>query len=88
MYHTFPRPFATQQGALLGYDGVGPTIGKTSRFASKIAKLSGLCAGVNPRIFPQNAAPSGVLFAPLGSVTLRLVPLSARIRKRQLQKRS
>src|SRR5215469_9258133 len=41
-YHTFPGPFATQQGALFGYGGVGPLMGKTFRFASTIAKLSGL----------------------------------------------
>src|ERR1700733_7217225 len=77
VYQTFPGPFATQQGALVGYGGVGPVIGKTLRSLSTIAKLSGLWAGVNPRTSSQNAAPSGVLFAVLGSVTGSLVPLSA-----------
>ena len=40
------------------------------------AKLSGLWAGLNPRISPQNAAPRGVLFASAGSVTGKLIPLS------------
>ena len=42
-----------------------------------MAKLSELCAGVNPRTLSQNAAPSGVLLAVLGSVTAALDPLSA-----------
>src|SRR5271157_6081076 len=75
VYHALPGPLATQQGALLGYGGVGPTMGKTFRFSSTIAKLSALWAGVNPRISPQNATPSGVLFATLGSVTVALAPL-------------
>ena len=77
VYQRFPGPLATQQGALVGYGGVGPVIGKTSRFLSTIAKLSGLWAGVNPRTSSQNAAPSGVLLAVLGSVTAALDPLSA-----------
>ena len=31
VYQMFPGPLATQQGALVGYGGVGPVIGKTSR---------------------------------------------------------
>ena len=77
MYQMFPGPLATQQGALEGNGGVGPVIGKTSRFLSTSAKLSGLWAGVKPRISPQKAAPSGVLFAVLGSVTGVLAPPSA-----------
>ena len=77
VYHALPGPLATQQGALVGYDGVGPAIGKTVRFSFTIAKLSALWAGVNPRMSPQNASPSGVLFASLGSVTVVLAPLSA-----------
>src|SRR5882762_2833084 len=73
----FPGPLATQQGALEGNGGVGPVIAKTSRFLSTSAKLSGLWAGVKPRISPQKAAPSGVLFAVLGSVTGVLAPPSA-----------
>src|ERR1700733_11619264 len=76
VYQTFPAPLATQQGALVGYDGVGPVMGKTSRLLFTTAKLSGLWAGVNPRTSSQNAAPSGVLSAVLGSVTAALVPLS------------
>jgi hypothetical protein len=77
VYHTFPGPLATQHGAFVGYDGAGPAIGKISPCLFTIAKLSGLCAGVNPRISPQKAAPSGVLFAVLGRVTAELDPLSA-----------
>ena len=77
VYQTFPGPLATQQGAFVGYGGVGPVIGKTSRLLFTIAKLSGLWAGVNPRTSSQNAAPSGVLLAVLGSVTAALDPLSA-----------
>src|SRR4029077_10290463 len=77
VYHTFPAPFATQQGALVGYAGAGPTIGDTLPLEFTIAKLSGLCAGVKPRMSFQNAAPSGVLFAVLGSVRALLVPVSA-----------
>src|ERR1700690_2707900 len=77
VYQIFPGPLVTQQGALVGYDGVGPVIGKTSRFWFTIAKLSGLWAGVNPRTSSQNAAPSGVLSAVLGSATAALDPLSA-----------
>src|SRR5438309_4477384 len=73
----FPGPLATQHGALAGYGGVGPVIGNTSSFLSTIAKLSGLWAGVKPRISPQNAAPSGVLFAMAGSVTGEVAPPSA-----------
>src|ERR1039457_6317807 len=77
VYQTFPGPLATQHGALVGYGGVGPVIGKTSRLLFTMAKLSGLWAGVNPRTSSQNAAPSGVLLAVLGSVTAALDPLSA-----------
>src|SRR6267378_1300617 len=77
----FPGPLATQQGALEGNGGVGPVIGKTSRFLSTSAKLSGLWAGVKPRISPQKAAPSGVLFAVLGSATGVLAPPSAPSRR-------
>ena len=59
VYQTFPGPLATQHGALVGYGGVGPVIGKTSLLLFTIAKLSGLWAGVNPRTSSQNAAPSG-----------------------------
>ena len=45
MYQMFPGPFATQQGALMGKDGVGPAIGVRLRSSSTMAKLSGLCAG-------------------------------------------
>src|SRR5271168_3702934 len=48
---------AIQQGALEGNEGVGPAIGKMFRSSSMMAKLSGLCAGVNPKLFPQKAAP-------------------------------
>ena len=58
VYQRFPGPFATQQGALVGKEGVGPAMGKISRLGLTMAKLSGLCAGVNPRLSPQNAAPS------------------------------
>src|SRR5271155_5073345 len=77
VYQMFPGPLATQQGALVGYAGVGPVIGKMSLFLSTMAKLSGLWAGVNPRTSSQNAAPSGVLLAVLGSATAALDPLSA-----------
>src|ERR1700733_6640346 len=77
VYQMFPGPLATQHGALVGYGGVGPVMGNTSRALVTIAKLSGLCAGVNPRTSSQNAAPSGVLSAVSGSVTGMLAPLSA-----------
>src|ERR1022692_2778320 len=77
VYQTFPGPLATQHGALVGYGGVGPVIGKRSRLLFTMAKLSGLWAGVNPRTSSQNAAPSGVLLAVLGRVTAALDPLSA-----------
>src|ERR1700679_487582 len=77
VYQTFPGPLATQHGALVGYGGVGPVIGKISALLFTIAKLSGLCAGVNPRTSSQNAAPSGVLLAVAGSATAVLVPSSA-----------
>ena len=32
-------------------------MGKILRLSSMIAKLSALCAGVNPKLFPQKAAP-------------------------------
>lgn len=51
------RPFATQHGALLGHGGVGPVIGTTVWSFLTIAKLSGLCAGVNPSRSLQNASP-------------------------------
>src|SRR5271169_5248953 len=76
VYQTLPGPFATQQGALVGKEGAGPAIGKRLRSSSSTAKLSGLCAGVNPKIFPQKEAPSGVLLALLGRVTVFAVPLS------------
>ena len=63
VYHTLPGPLATQQGALVGNDGVGPGIGKTVPALSTMAKLSVLWAGVNPRMSPQNASPSGTMFA-------------------------
>src|ERR1700690_231313 len=77
VYQTLPGPFATQQGAFVGNDGVGPAMGNTVLLLSTMAKLSTLWAGVNPRISPQNAAPSGVLFAVPGSATVVLVPVSA-----------
>src|ERR1700744_1442204 len=77
VYQMFPAPFATQQGALVGNDGVGPTIGKMSRSGLTIAKLSGLCAGVKPRSSPQKSAPSGVLLAVEGRATAAVDPLSA-----------
>src|SRR5579859_792048 len=80
VYHRLPGPFATQQGALVGNDGAGPAIGKISRPAFTMAKLSGLCAGVNPRLSPQNSAPRGVLLADAGSVTGAAVLLSAPLR--------
>src|SRR5580692_6625824 len=70
-------PLATQHGAFVGYEGAGPTIGNTFSPASTMAKLSGLWAGVKPRISPQNAAPRGVLFASVGSVMVVVAPLSA-----------
>src|SRR5208337_2785367 len=76
VYQTLPGPLATQQGALVGNEGVGPAIGKIFRSSSMMAKLSGLCAGVNPKLFPQNAAPRGTLFASLGRVMEVSVPLS------------
>src|SRR5581483_5443406 len=76
-YQTFPGPFATQHGALVGNGGVGPTMGKTSRSRLTIAKLSGLWAGVKPSLSPQNAAPSGVLLAVSGSGTGTTEPLGA-----------
>src|SRR6185437_8960598 len=82
VYQTFPGPLATQQGAFAGKEGVGPATGWTLRCASTIAKLSGLCAGVNPRISPQKASPSGVLFAVLGSAIGAAPPLSAPVRVR------
>jgi hypothetical protein len=77
VYQRLPRPFATQQGAFVGNGGVGPVIGKRSRFLFTMAKLSGLWAGVNPSTLSQNAAPSGVLLAVFGSVTAALDPASA-----------
>lgn len=77
VYQMFPGPLATQQGALVGYAGVGPVIGKTSRLLFTMAKLSGLWAGVNPNTFSQNAPPSGVLSAVVGRVTAALEPLSS-----------
>src|SRR5262249_55889805 len=77
VYQALPGPLATQQGALVGNGGVGPVIGNTLPSLSTIAKLSGLCAGVKPRISFQNAAPNGVLFALLGSTTGAAAPLSA-----------
>src|SRR5271170_5762903 len=77
VYQTLPGPLATQQGAFVGYAGAGPVIGKTSLLLLTMAKLSGLWAGVNPSTSSQNAAPSGVLLAVLGSVTAALDPLSA-----------
>src|ERR1700722_10035932 len=82
VYHTLPGPLATQQGALVGNAGAGPTIGKMSRSGLTIAKLSGLCAGVNPRLSPQKPAPNGVLLAAAGSETGADVPLSAPSRVR------
>ena len=76
VYQTLPGPLATQQGALVGKEGVGPAMGKMLRSSSMIAKLSGLCAGVNPKLFPQKAAPRGTLLALLGSVMVVSVPLS------------
>src|ERR1017187_2099284 len=73
---TLPGPLATQQGALVGYGGVGPVIGNTSRLLFTMAKLFGLWAGLNPTTLSQNAAPSGVLSAVLGRVTAALEPLS------------
>src|SRR5215472_4178461 len=70
-------PLATQHGALVGNAGAGPRTGKTLRSESTIAKLSGLCAGVNPRTSPQNAAPSGVLFASSGNVIVVFEPSRA-----------
>src|ERR1017187_2670201 len=75
VYHALPGPLATQQGALVGNDGVGPATGKTFRFSSTIAKLSTLWAGVNPRMSPQNASPSGTVLALLGSMTVAIAPL-------------
>src|ERR1700758_5391012 len=77
VYQRLFGPLATQHGALVGYGGVGPAIGFTLPFASAMAKLSGLCAGVNPRTFPQKAAPSGVLLASSGRAMLFIVPFSA-----------
>ncbi len=78
VYQMFPGPLATQHGALVGYGGVGPVIGKISALLFTIAKLSGLWAGVNPRTSSQNAAPSGVLVRnALGSDTAALDPASA-----------
>src|SRR5208283_763652 len=77
VYQTLPGPLATQQGALVGNAGAGPAIGKMLRLSSMRAKLSGLCAGVNPKMFLQKAAPRGVLFALLGRVMEVLVPVSA-----------
>src|SRR3974390_1212200 len=76
VYQMLFGPLATQHGAFVGYAGAGPRTGKTLRSESTIAKLSGLCAGVKPRTSPQNAAPSGVLFASSGRVMVVLDPLS------------
>src|SRR5271157_2197985 len=76
-YQMLPAPLASQHGALVGYAGAGPGTGKTSPLGSTRAKLSGLCAGLNPRILPQKAAPSGVLLAVAGRVTTLLAPASA-----------
>src|SRR6516225_4737324 len=69
-------PLATQHGAFAGYAGAGPTMGNTFWLASTMAKLSGLWAGVNPRVLPQNASPSGVLSASAGRAMVAPVPLS------------
>src|SRR5580658_4178217 len=76
VYQMFPAPFATQHGAFTGYDGVGPATAFTLPFSSTIAKLSGLCAGVKPSTFPQNASPSGTMSASLGSAIELLSPFS------------
>src|ERR1700733_9845335 len=76
VYQMLPAPLATQQGAFVGYGGVGPTTGFTFPFTSTMAKLSGLCAGVKPSTLPQNASPRGTMSALLGRGIGLLVPFN------------
>jgi hypothetical protein len=67
VYQMLPAPLAPQQGAFVGYEGVGPTTGFTLPFSFTMAKLSGLCAGVTPGTLPQNAFPSATVSVFLGT---------------------
>ena len=63
-----------------------PAIGKTFRLAFTMAKLSTLWAGVNPRMSPQNASPSGTVFASAGERYSGARPAERPlVRERQLQ---
>ena len=55
MYQTLRGPLATQHGALVGYDGVGPAIGKM--FA--VLVHDGEAVGTVGRSEPQNVSPEG-----------------------------